>query len=250
MSKASYSKHDIRHYFDSVKHLKKSAEAAAYTTSRTPLAPFSSPRAKIPRRYPFTDSYKYDFSGLTHAHADVHAGSHPANSSAYDPVRYEAAFARCKDFFGLTTTHGHDVHSDTHAGPLPAPVFTTSLAMDDDTSDTSSKCLFPLEVAFDNSPEDGIGSGNIFDSTFHTMVEEEIVFEPQASDDDLAVLHYFAILHSLWVPLCFSQQKSSPVCFPPTNHVCVHCPRSLRWVIALIYKLLLVAWDLWQYKID
>ena len=97
----------------------------------------------------------------------------------------------------------------------------------------------------------GFGTGNIFDSTFHTRFEEEIVFEPQVLDDDLAVLHYLAILHSLWDPLCIFQQWSSLVCFPPANKVFIQCQSyPPRWVIAVIYKLLLVAWDLWQYKTD
>ena len=74
----------------------------------------------------------------------------------------------------------------------------------------------------------GFGLGNSF-VPFTTTPEEEIIFESQDSTDSAfaAALYYHA--------------------FPPC--VSIRCRRSsLRWVTALIYKLLLIAWDLWQYK--
>ena len=74
----------------------------------------------------------------------------------------------------------------------------------------------------------GFSLGNSF-VPFTTTLEEEIIFESQDSTDSAfaAALYYHA--------------------FPPC--VYIRCMRSsLRWVTALNYKLLLLAWDLWQYK--
>ena len=73
----------------------------------------------------------------------------------------------------------------------------------------------------------GIGLGNIFD-LLYPLPEEEFIFESQDSREfALGALLYHA--------------------FSPC--VYIRCRRSsLRWVTALIYKLLLIAWDLWPYK--
>ena len=73
----------------------------------------------------------------------------------------------------------------------------------------------------------GIGLGNSFD-TFNTKPKEEIIFEFQDLEDPALAAPPF---HAF--PLCMY----------------IRCRRSsLRWVTALIHKLLFIAWDLWPYK--
>ena len=109
-----------------------------------------------------------------------------------------------------------------------------SVAVTDKTDGTMSDggIGFEDEVsAADPNGSDGIytsiGLGNIFD-LFYPLPEEEFIFESQDS-------RKFAL-----GALCYHA-------FSPC--VYIRCRRSsLRWVTALIYKLLLIAWDLWPYK--
>ena len=107
----------------------------------------------------------------------------------------------------------------------------------------------------------GIGLGTSFGS-FTTMPEEEIIFELQDSANAaLVALLYHALTtstpvsdlgpHLIWRK--FVLQIWSPFWrfLQPVHCVCIRCRKSfLRWVTALIYKLLLIAWDLRQYKTD
>ena len=107
----------------------------------------------------------------------------------------------------------------------------------------------------------GIGLGNSFD-TFNTKLKEEIIFEsPDPVDSALVALLYHALTtstpvsdlgpHLIWEKFVLRIWSSFWRFHQPVHCVCIRCRKSsLRWVTALIYKLLLIAWDLWQYKTD
>ena len=107
----------------------------------------------------------------------------------------------------------------------------------------------------------GIGLGTSFGS-FTTMPEEEIIFELQDSAHDaLVALLCHALTtstpvsdlgpHLLWETFVLRIWSSFWRFHQPVYCVCIKCRKSSpRWVTALIYKLLFIAWDLWQFKTD
>ena len=162
------------------------------------------------------------------------------------------------------------------------PAYSPPYLLFDFATVTASNTLIPSQVKFsklkgatgNNSSDDvsvaeigsagfstGIGLGNSFD-TFNTKPEEEIIFESLAPvDSALVALLYRALTtstpvsdlgpHLIWEKFVLRILSSFWRFHQPVHCVCIRCrTSSLRWVIALIYKLLLIAWDLWQYKTD
>jgi hypothetical protein len=81
----------------------------------------------------------------------------------------------------------------------------------------------------------------------------EISFGTGSDKDDfaLALFQSLSVQHSFWVSFVLRQESLWWRVHQPAPKVYINCRRSsFRWVAALIYKLLLIAWDFWQYKTD
>jgi hypothetical protein len=120
------------------------------------------------------------------------------------------------------------------------------LAADEDSDNDVSEAFVLADKTVSEGIYTGIGSWTCLDP-FHTKPEEEIIFESQDSEDSIPALQYHALPPYTTATL--------PACLPlwrfhhPVHCVYVRCRRSsLRWVTALIYKLLLIAWDFWTFK--
>jgi hypothetical protein len=120
------------------------------------------------------------------------------------------------------------------------------LAADEDSDNDVSEAFVLADKTVSDGIYTGIGSWTCFEP-FNTKPEEEIIFESQDSEDSPPALQYHALPTHTTATL--------PAGLPrwrfhqPVHCAYIRCRRSsLRWVTALIYKLLLIAWDLWTFK--
>ena len=137
-------------------------------------------------------------------------------------------------------------------------------SLESSQSPESSESLDSLDdrtVADSDENYSVIGFGHSF-AIFTAKPEEEINFEsPDPVDSALVALLYHALMPSTPVsdlkPHLILENSVPRIrssfwqFYQPVHRVCFRCRKSsLRWAVALIYKLLLIAWDLWQYKTD
>ena len=123
---------------------------------------------------------------------------------------------------------------------------------DTNVSDGNSTEVFADENVSDGNST-GIGLGNSFD-TFNTKPEEEIIFE---KGEAIVPLHSAQSIRPVILAQCLLGWEKFVLgrwCPVWRHHRDAHYfnidsrKSSLRWATALIHKLLLTAWDLWQYR--
>ena len=154
---------------------------------------------------------------------------------------------------------------DAHPALVPSQVLFSkmkdaTIGVGDDVL-VADKEVSDVDMPVSDVIYNGIGFGHSFD-TFNTQPEEEIIFEsPAPVDSALVALLYHALTtstpvsdigpHLIWGKLVLRIWSSFWRFHQPVYCVCIRCQKSsLRWVTALIYKLLFIAWDLWQFKTD
>lgn len=248
MHQSLYSKNDIRHYFGPVSYCPTKSpcvsavptlkERRAYFTTKTSCPIITTSKV-------WREPVPLDIFAKTVALSDrVRSARYP---SSFDPL----------------ARHPFD---PPDSRPIPSPVAISP------STDAPMGCGNEISVAAENvngvtdatvsaGIYTGIGLGTSFGS-FTTIPEEEIIFELQDSAHvALVALLYHALATStpvsdlgpplIWEKFVLQKWSSFWRFHQPVYCVCIRCrTSSLRWVIALIYKLLLIAWDLWQYKTD
>ena len=226
-----YSKNDIRHYFGPVHPMPMPLQRQPQHEDSLPANFFPGrPPGFIPPAY--SPPYLlFDFATVTASNALIPSQvkfsklkGATGNNSSDDVLVADKKVGHPNVSGGNSTDVSVLADTNVRDGNYTASVLADGVASDDDVSED----YILADMIVRDAIYTGFGLGNSFVS-FTATPEEEIIFESQDSVDSAfaAVLYYHA--------------------FPPC--VYIRCRRSsLRWVTALIYKLLLIAWDLWQYK--
>ena len=149
--------------------------------------------------------------------------------------------------------------TDTATAVPQAPVFKTSPATptsypmlkSSPSEDTTCNTITTTSTHWVDMDSNHNGLGHNLDA-FLTPPEEEIIFESQISEySALADVYSCAFPAMSWVSFVLGRLPLlGRFHLPACNGCNIGCQRSsLRWITALIRKLLLIAWDFWQYKI-